>query len=151
MTAIERRLAKTFRAARWADVGGKPVCALCFEGDAVVADDRPRLACPGLQSYRCRDCNHRFSDLSGTPLRGTNSLRDWALALLTISGHPTELAGSGRRQRYVPVQFGPTPERLDALRAKLSETTDLRAAWARALREAGVTAGKVSYGKRAAA
>lgn len=147
MTPIERQLAKTFRAARWAESGGQPVCPDCFEGDALVVDQPARLKQPGLHSYRCRDCNQRFSDLSGTPLRGSaQSLREWALALLTLNGGPTEVRRIGVTQRLVPINLGVPPARLNRMRARWMESQVVREAWLQELRAAQVTLRKLECG-----
>lgn len=150
MTAVDTQLARTFRAARWAESGGKPVCPDCFEGDALVIDQPPRLKQPGLHSYRCRDCNQRFSDFSGTCLRGSaDSLRDWALALFTLAGHPTEVRGTGLNQRIVPIELGPPTPRLARLRSRLETSVLLRSAWRLQLSKAGFTLNRLRY-RRAA-
>lgn len=87
MRKLERQLADTFKAARWAESHGRPVCPSCYDGQAVEADDQARSGRRGLSTYLCRDCVTRFADTSGTVLAGSRRpLRDWAIALLAPTG-----------------------------------------------------------------
>lgn len=148
-SALDRTLAQTFRAARWAESNGEPVCPTCFEGDALIVDKAPRLAHPGLKSYRCRDCQARFSDLSGTPLRGsTSSLRDWALALLTLGGQPTALQGAGKTARYRAIDLGPSQKRLPVMRLVWAGSQGLREQWTALLRIHEITIDRLAYRRR---
>lgn len=150
MTALDRKLAQTFRAARWEAIEGRLVCPDCFDSDGLIMDDMPRLAHAGLKSYRCRDCNTRFSDLSGTPLRGSSaSLQDWALALLTLTGHPTQPSGNGARMKLALADLGPPLKRLVRMRQRFMGTR-IAAEWLKTLRAEKVTVSKLAYGRRAA-
>jgi len=150
VTTLDRQLAQTFRAARWIGTLGKPVCPDCFDGDALLVDESPRLGHAGLKSYRCRDCNTRFSDLSGTPLRGSSfSLRDWAIALMTLNGHPTQPSGSGARMQLAPIDLGPTLKTLARMRTRWTASR-FGMEWASHLRASRITLNKLRYDGRAA-
>lgn len=82
MTTLDRKLADTFRAARWDASAGAPACPGCYDGHD-LADPAPLAEFPGLYQYHCHACHKRFSDISDTPLRRRRQpLLWWAHAAL---------------------------------------------------------------------
>lgn len=69
----------TFKAMRWADTDGEPVCARCGALDAYV--------CAGRE-FKCRACRRRFSVTSGTLFHGRKlAMRDILAAVaLFVNG-----------------------------------------------------------------
>ncbi|MEK7384362.1 MAG: hypothetical protein AAB262_13890 [Elusimicrobiota bacterium] len=111
--ALETRLADTFRQARTYRLDGSPGgewprCARCGDGRDVITESVTPLTNAWARRYRCRACELRFSDLSGTPLAGTQKpLATWALlAILSPSSDPhtpswealSRLTGVGRQR-----------------------------------------------------
>jgi len=92
MAALDRHLATTFRAARWAASQGVPVCPDCFDG-LDLGKPAPDPLTPGLSRYRCEVCTTEFSDVKGTVFRTTKpvSLARWAY--LVLLGDPARLDG----------------------------------------------------------
>lgn len=132
MTALERQLAETFRAARWADSDGRPVCPSCYDHRSVRADKKPRSGQPGLYTYFCMDCRTRWSDVSRTVLaKSTKTLRAWALALL--------MDKEMHDWRYVGAATGYLPEHIRSLWERWQLGSQLAPAWRKTLAEAGIT------------
>lgn len=132
MTQLERQLAETFKAARWAESHGRPVCPSCYDHKSVRADKQPRSGQPGLHTYFCLDCASRLSDTSGTVLsRSCVPLRLWAIALL--------MDRQTHDWRFLGSATGVNPARLRALWAKWQQGSRLAPAWTKALTEAGLT------------
>lgn len=97
MTAFERQLTTTFRAARWAASQGLPVCPDCFDGvdlEKPVADPLT----PGLARYRCGVCYTEFSDAKGTVFQTTKPVLLALWAYLVLLGDPARLDGLTSRQ-----------------------------------------------------
>ena len=97
MTALDRQLAQTFRAARWAESGGLPVCQDCFDGldlDQPVPDPLT----PGLSRYRCGVCTTEFSDVKGTVFRTVKPVSLALWGYLVLLGDPARLDGLTSRQ-----------------------------------------------------
>jgi hypothetical protein len=154
MTKLERQLAETFLAARWAESHGRPVCPSCYDGQAVEADEQARSGRRGLSTYLCRDCITRFSDTSGTVLAGSQRpLRDWAIALLVPIGQrdwelvrdlmPTPTIPAAHRPSrdwvyYVAKKAGVLPPALRQLCARWDEGSRLGPLWVQTLDQAGV-------------
>ncbi len=94
MTALDRQLAKTFRAARWAESGGKPACAKCFDADDVRKGYASVEARSELARYFCGCCKYHFGDATGTPLAHTSRpLALWAFVALGGTWERLGLAG----------------------------------------------------------
>jgi len=130
MTALDKQLAQTFRAARWAESDGTPVCPDCFDGED-LGTPTPDPLTPGLSRYRCSACRVAFSDVKGTVLvtRKPVPLALWAY--LVLLGDPRQL-----RWRQDEVQrCGEL-----ALRIKIAP---LVLVWREQLRQAGVTVERV--------
>lgn len=131
MTKLERQLAETFKAARWAESQGRPVCPSCYDHKSVRADKAPRSGQPGLHTYFCLDCRARLSDVSGTILSHTwRPLRDWALSLL-MEQEPTNWREFGRTA-------GVNSQELRRLRNRW-DGTKLGPAWKQQLAAVGIT------------
>lgn len=90
MTALDRQLAETFRAARWAESGGKPVCPSCFDG-VDLKKPVPDPLTPGLARYECTVCHVTFSDVKGTAFYSTKPVPLALWAYLVLHGDPAEL------------------------------------------------------------
>ena len=128
MTALDRQLAKTFRAARWADSHGVPVCPDCFDG-VDLEKPVPDPLTPGLSRYRCGVCRTEFSDVKGTVFQTS---KPWPLDLwahLVLLGDPACL--SDRTER--------TKRRMWELAAKI-KGHPLTAAWRAQLETRRITA-----------
>ena len=98
MTALDRTLAKTFRAARWVESGGKPVCAKCFDADDVRAGYASVEARGELNRYFCACCKYHFGDATGTPLAHTSRpLALWAFVTLGGTWEELSLAGADNK------------------------------------------------------
>jgi len=97
MTALDRQLAKTFRAARWAPTDGLPVCPDCFDG---LDLEKPMIdpLTPGLSRYRCTVCHTEFSDVKGTVFQTMNPVLLALWAYLVLLGDPGRLDGLTSRQ-----------------------------------------------------
>lgn len=128
MTALDRTLAKTFRAARWRATDGAPICPDCFDGDD-LDKPVPDPLTPGLSRYCCTVCHMEFSDVKGTVFQ---TLRPWPLdlwAYLVLLGDP------GRLQ-----------DRTEQTKRRMWELSDkikggmLAADWREKLEAAGITA-----------
>lgn len=156
MTKLERQLAETFRAARWAESHGRPVCPSCYDGQSVEIDDQARRGRHGLNYYVCHDCIARFSDISGTVMAGTQRpLRDWAIALLASTGQrdwslgmelmpPLAAAEAVRPPTrdwvfYVAKQAGLSPYSLRKVCVKWAEGSRLGPLWMQTIDQAGIT------------
>ena len=96
MTALERTLATTFRAARWPD--GRPVCSKCFDGEDLVVNKGPLNLAPGLYRYRCTVCDYTFSDLTGTIFFTAKPVSLALWAYLILFGDPARLEDLRERQ-----------------------------------------------------
>ena len=132
MTKLERQLADTFKAARWAESQGRSICPSCYDHRSVGADRPPRSGQPGLDTYYCRDCGTRFSDISGTVLsRSFVPLRVWAIALL--------MDQQTHDWRFLGSATGIAPVRLRTIWAKWQQGSRLAPAWTKALADAGLT------------
>lgn len=143
MTKLERQLAETFRAARWEESHGRPVCPSCYDHQSVIADKQPRSGPPGLSTYFCRDCRTRLSDVSGTILAGTwRPLLEWALTLL-MTDIPANWREFGR-------SLGRNSQELRRIRRRW-DGTKLGPAWTRRLHEAGITFETLAQSARAGA
>ena len=125
MTKLERQLAETFKAARWAESEGRPVARAVTTTRAWLPTT-PRSGQPGLHTYLCRDCGSRFSDISGTVLaRSCVPLRLWAIALL--------MDRQTHDWRFLGSATGVSPARLRSLWAKWQQGSRLAPVWARTL------------------
>lgn len=132
MTKLERQLAETFRAARWSESDGRPVCPGCYDQRSVVADQPPRSGQPGLQTYSCRDCHTRWSDVSGTVLtRSSRPLREWAIALL--------IDRATCDWRYLRHATGCNAREIRRLRQRWDEGSRLGPIWTKGLTATGLT------------
>jgi transposase-like protein len=128
MTALDRTLAQTFRAARWSVSGGSPVCPDCFDG-LDLEKPVPDPLTPGLSRYRCHVCTTEFSDVKETVFYTS---KPWPLACwayLVLLGDPAVLRD--RRERWT--------RRAWELSAKI-KGRPLTLAWRGQLEEAGITA-----------
>lgn len=97
MTALERTLATTFRAARWAASQGKPVCPDCFDG-IDLEKPVPDPLTPGLCRYRCQVCSTKFSDVKDTAFWTTKPFPLARWAYLVLLGDPGRLCGLTKRE-----------------------------------------------------
>lgn len=132
MTKLERQLAETFKAARWAESQGRPICPSCYDHQSVVPDRSPRSGQPGLQTYSCRDCHARWSDVSGTVLTSSSRpLRDWAIALL-IDRETCDW-------RFFQSDTGCNARDIRRLRRRWDEGSRLGPVWVQTLTERGLT------------
>ena len=98
MTALDRKLGQTFRAARWELSAGQPVCRKCFDGEDLVIQKDPITIAQGLRRYRCTVCNFDFSDLTDTIFLTTKSVPLALWAYLVLLGDPGRLDGLTERQ-----------------------------------------------------
>lgn len=98
MTALDRTLAKTFRAARWEQTEGKPVCSKCFDGEDLMVNKGPLNLAPGLCRYRCTVCDYTFSDLTDTIFFTAKPVALALWAYLLLFGDPARLDGLRERQ-----------------------------------------------------
>jgi len=65
---------EAFRAIRWAETGGEPVCVRCGSLNSYKYNTR--------KLYRCKDCSHQFSVTSGTIFASRKlPVRDYLLAI----------------------------------------------------------------------
>lgn len=98
MTALERQLASTFRAARWAASHGKPVCAKCYDA-ADVRDGYASIEARGeLGRHFCACCKYHFGDATGTPLQHTSRpLALWAFVALGGTWEDLGLIGTANK------------------------------------------------------
>jgi transposase-like protein len=92
MTALDRTLATTFRAARWAATNGNPACPDCFDG-ADLEKPTPDPFTPELSRYRCTVCCRKFSDVKGTAFKGRSPAPLAILALLVLVPDPRQIEG----------------------------------------------------------
>ena len=97
MTALDRQLAKTFRAARWSASNGLPICPDCFDGNDLDTPTPDPLT-PGLSRYRCTVCKTEFSDVKGTVFQTTKPVSLALWAYLVLLGDPARLDGLTSRQ-----------------------------------------------------
>lgn len=97
MTALDRQLAKTFRAVRWTCPTGGPVCPDCFDG-LDLATPAPDPLTPGLSRYRCAVCKTEFSDVKGTVFQTSRPVPLALWAYLVLLGDPARLDGLTSRQ-----------------------------------------------------
>lgn len=96
--SLDRQLAKTFRAARWVESDGKPVCAKCFDGADVRPGYRSARLRSELASWCCLCCHYHFGDASGTPIARTNRpLVLWAYVALGGTWETLKLSGPGNK------------------------------------------------------
>lgn len=141
MTTLECLLVETFRAARWAESDGRPVCPSCYDSRTVTA--RNRRAGTGLSAYRCSDCIVDWSDISGTVLMRTKrSLREWAIALL--------IPEREQAWRYIGESTGTQGTKLRELYQRWQQGSRLGPAWKRQLAAAGITLERLVYDRPAA-
>jgi hypothetical protein len=133
MTALERQVGDTFRAARaTAASEGWPSCAKCFDGEDVRPGFTPLRRHPNIRRYYCAVCRYEFSDLTGSPLQGHDRpLLLWAYLLL--DGDPRDIAYD---------RYSSEPSVLTRSGSKLAETP-LGVAWRAGLTAVGVTAAKL--------
>jgi transposase-like protein len=127
MTQLEKQLAQTFRAVRWSESGGNPVCPDCFDGED-LAKPLPDPLTPGLSRYHCTVCTRMFSDVRGTVFatRTPVSLTLWAY--LVLLGDPRRIEGITAREI----------KRCYGLVA-VSKFAPLRGLWQAQMTEAGLT------------
>lgn len=92
MTALDRQLAQTFRAARWAATNGNPVCPSCFDG-ADLEKPTPDPCTPELSRYRCLVCHVKFSDVKGTAFKVCVPAPLAILAHLVLAQDPRVIEG----------------------------------------------------------
>ncbi len=131
MTALDRTLAATFRAARWGQTGGKPGCPDCFDGDD-LAQPIPDPLTPGLSRYRCTVCHTEFSDVKGTVFHTVKPVPLALWAYLVLLGDPAILDGITSSQ----------VRRLWVLDAKIKQTW-LTNTWRLNLENARITSERV--------
>ncbi len=94
MTALERQLGTTFRAARWATSDGEAVCRKCFDG-ADLERVKPSAADdPAVRIYWCAVCHWRFSDLTDTVFATYKPSPLAILAYLALTKDPRNIAPS---------------------------------------------------------
>jgi len=84
---LEKQLAQTFRAARWAESDGKPTCHQCFDG-LDLGTPKPDTRVLGLSRYRCRACYVEFSDVTRTPFAVVKPITITLWAYLVLHGDP---------------------------------------------------------------
>jgi hypothetical protein len=126
MSSLDKQLAQTFRAARWSESGGKPVCPQCFDGeDLQPAVPNPRT--PGLSRYHCRVCCFAFTDVNRTVYQSIKPVSIVLWAYLTLHGDPRLLEWSEKET-----------QRCFDLVARIKGKT-LAAAWREQLEAAGIT------------
>lgn len=130
MTALDRLLAKTFRAARWESTGGVAGCPDCFDGDD-LEQPTPDPMTPGLARYRCKLCYTRFSDVKGTVLETRKPVPLALWAYLVLHGNPRLLG-----------MTEPQVQRCFDLAAKIKGRA-LAAGWRATMHAAGLTADRV--------
>jgi len=71
----------TFRALRWHETGGEPVCPAC--GCVACYEYRTR------QLFKCKGCGKQFSVTSGTTFHGRKlPMRDYLMALAIFAINP---------------------------------------------------------------
>lgn len=133
MTALERQLGDTFRAARaQAASDGWPCCARCFDGADVRPGFTPLRRHPNVQKYFCAVCRYEFSDLTGSPLQGHDRpLLLWAFLLL--AGDPRDIVWD---------RYSSEVKALTRAGSTLAETS-LGQAWRAALSEHGLTSARL--------
>ena len=104
MTALDRTLAQTFRAARWAATNGNPVCPSCFDG-ADLEKPKPDPFTPELSRYSCTVCRRKFSDVLGTAYQVRSPAPLAILAHLTMVRDPRQIEGLSPEEisRYWPI------------------------------------------------
>lgn len=132
MTALDRQLVTTFRAARWATTHGTPACPDCFDG-ADLAKPMPDRFTPELARYRCTVCCRNFRDVSGTPFKGRSPAPLVLLALLVLVPDPRRIEGLSPQE--VSRHWG-TAERI--------RRSDMAAAWKRELVHAKITPARLT-------
>lgn len=130
MSNLDKQLAQTFRAVRWSESGGKPVCPDCFDGDD-LASATPDPLTPGLSRYHCTVCSRDFSDVRGTRLYTLKPVPLTLWAYLVLHGDP-RLAGLDE----------PQVQRCFDLVVKL-KGYGLAASWREQLEAAGITADRL--------
>ncbi|MCS6302332.1 MAG: hypothetical protein H8K07_01500 [Nitrospira sp.] len=133
MTALERQVGDTFRAARTAAANSQwPSCARCFDGEDVRAGYTQLRWHPNVRKYYCAVCRYEFSDLTGSPLQGHDRpLLLWAFLLL--NGDPRDIVWD---------RYGSEVNALKRAVATLAEAS-LGNAWREALGVAGLTTAKL--------
>ena len=127
MTALNRQLATTFRAARWHASHGLPVCPDCFDG-LDLEKPVPDPLTPGLSRYRCGVCHTEFSDVKGTVFQTAKPVPLALWAYLVLLGDPARLDGLTSRRI----------KRCWELSAK-TKLADLALNWREQLEAAGLT------------
>lgn len=127
MTALDKQLAQTFRAARWIATGGLPACPSCFDGQD-LAKPTPDPLTPGLSRYRCTVCNLDFSDVKGTVFHTLKPVPLALWAYVVLLGDPRRIEGFSSRDAA----------RCFDLTAR-TKAAPLRVLWKEGLEEAGIT------------
>jgi hypothetical protein len=126
MTALDKQLARTFRAARWEITEGVPGCPDCFDGDD-LEKPTPDLLTPGLSRYRCRVCRVEFSDVKGTVFDTRKPVPLTLWGYLALHGDPRLLLWSEKET-----------QRCFDLVARI-KSHPLAASWREQLEAAGIT------------
>lgn len=130
--SLAERIIETCRRAHWPETHGAPICPRCGDGEDVVSDGDRRH---GLRAYRCRAHRYGFSDLTGTPMQGTQlPLLPWALILL--------LEREGGDMPEAVRACGLNRHTVTAMREKLAASA-MAQRWALQLRAARVTAAQL--------
>ena len=88
MTALDRTLAQTFRAARWAASNGEAVCKKCFDGLDLQHIKPPMSHDPSIWRYKCAVCRWEFSDLTDTIFATSKPVPLALWAYLVLLGDP---------------------------------------------------------------
>lgn len=132
MTALDRTLATTFRAARWAATNGNPVCPCCFDGDDLTKPT-PDPLIPELSRYRCLVCHRTFSDVKGTAFRVCAPAPLAILAHLVLVPDPRLIPGVSSKE---VCRYWGTQERL--------RLSPLAAAWRAELELAKITPARLA-------
>lgn len=127
MTALDKQLAQTFRAARWIATGGLPACPSCFDGQDLAKPTADPLT-PGLSRYRCTVCNLDFSDVKGTVFHTLKPVPLALWAYVVLLGDPARIVGMTHREI----------KRCWDLQAK-TQAAPLRVLWAEGIEMAGIT------------
>lgn len=132
MTALDRTLATTFRAARWASTAGNPACPDCFDG-ADLEKPTPDPFTPELSRYRCTVCCRKFADVKGTVFQVRSPAPLAILAHLVLVRDPRLIDGLSPQEvsRYWPIV-----ERI--------RRSTMAAAWRRELERSQITPARLA-------
>lgn len=138
MKTLDQRLAESFRAVRWADSAGQPVCPSCYHGDDVregYTQHRWLKSSDALKTYFCACCKYPFSDLTKTVLaRSCRPLALWAY--LALNGDNDGLIPPGTAQQWKREDLRQMRERL--------KVSQLAKSWAARLTHDGITVAQLA-------